>query len=262
MDKIQGKFYRLQHFEWLRACHELQPSERDVLYYIRTLDPYEKGIELSISNIASDLSTPKKKVHKSTVSRALKALNERGFIDLELIQVRVKITVAPMQSVLPAYNAVVSTQRDVPSDNAECHQATYDATTQQSVPETASRREVETPKINKTYKEFKDSLSDSERESFFKFGENKAKQLPKPPQLISKWIGANWEEIRDEWLKANNKPSMKLSSKWANHPLRAEWLEVINTEGYGVFVYLDGDYDPERKEFLDWAFKEDLVRFD
>ncbi len=89
--RIQGKFYPLQHEEWLKACRELTPAQKDVLYYIRTLDPYGDGVELSVSGIARQLSTEDKEVHRSTVSRALKALDEKGFVDLELLKVKVKI---------------------------------------------------------------------------------------------------------------------------------------------------------------------------
>jgi hypothetical protein len=89
--KIQGKFYPLQHQEWLRACQELKPSERDVLYYLRTVDPYDNGIKINCAEVARQLSTENKTVHRQTVSRALKALDRKGFIDLELIQVDVKV---------------------------------------------------------------------------------------------------------------------------------------------------------------------------
>jgi hypothetical protein len=89
--KISGKFYPLQHQEWLRACQELKPSERDVLYYLRTFDPYDNGIKINCAEVARQLSTKDKTVHRQTVSRALKALDSKGFIDLELIQVEVKV---------------------------------------------------------------------------------------------------------------------------------------------------------------------------
>ncbi|MEH1838502.1 MAG: hypothetical protein V7L20_06990 [Nostoc sp.] len=89
--KIQGKFYPLQHEEWLRACRELTPAQRDVLYYLRTLDPYSTGMEISPSRIAKDLSTAEKPVHRSTVGRALKALDEKGFVDMELLKVKVHV---------------------------------------------------------------------------------------------------------------------------------------------------------------------------
>jgi DNA-binding MarR family transcriptional regulator len=89
--KIRGKFYPLQHAEWLRACQELTPSQRDVLYYIRTLDPYGNGIAINTAEIARTLSSNGQIVHRQTVSRALKELDRKGFIDLEVIQVNVRV---------------------------------------------------------------------------------------------------------------------------------------------------------------------------
>lgn len=78
--KIQGKFYPLQHEEWLRACRELKPAQKDLLYYIRTLDPYNQGIEINCANIARLLSTSERSVHRQTVSRALKELVAKGYL--------------------------------------------------------------------------------------------------------------------------------------------------------------------------------------
>jgi DNA-binding MarR family transcriptional regulator len=78
--KIQEKFYPLQHEEWLRACQELKPAQKDVLYYIRTLDPYNQGIEINCANIARSLSTSERAVHRQTVSHALKELVAKGYL--------------------------------------------------------------------------------------------------------------------------------------------------------------------------------------
>lgn len=108
--KIQGKFYPLQHEEWLRACWELTPAQKDVLYYIRTLDPYGDGVELSVSAIARKLSTENKEVHRSTISRALKALDEKGFIDLEMLKVKVKILAGGLHCCDEATSAIATQQ--------------------------------------------------------------------------------------------------------------------------------------------------------
>jgi DNA-binding MarR family transcriptional regulator len=78
--KIQGKFYPLQHEEWLRACRELKPAQKDLLYYIRTLDPYNQGVEINCANIARSLSTSERAVHRQTISRALKELVAKGYL--------------------------------------------------------------------------------------------------------------------------------------------------------------------------------------
>jgi hypothetical protein len=74
-----------------RACRELTPAQRDVLYFVRTLDPYGDGLDISIAEIARQLSTDKRTVHRSTVSRALKELDAKGFIDMELLMVKLNI---------------------------------------------------------------------------------------------------------------------------------------------------------------------------
>ena len=137
--KLTGKFYPLQHQEWLKACKELTPSERDILYFIRTLDPYSDGLDVSTSEIAHQLSTESKTVHRSTVSRALKVLDQKGFIDLELIRVRIKIKPLGIhccneESTLPTDNNVVVTQQALPTDNKCCGDATSVVVVQQALP--------------------------------------------------------------------------------------------------------------------------------
>jgi DNA-binding transcriptional ArsR family regulator len=149
MSKIQGKFYPLQHDEWLRACKELSPSARDILYYIRTLDPYANGIEITASAIARSIG-----VHRSTVSRALKQLDQQGFIDLELIRVTVRIlgqgmlvtetlecnTIVESQHCCNMTTLVAEQQQTLQSDNIPCNPTTSVATAQQSEPETKSEQ--------------------------------------------------------------------------------------------------------------------------
>jgi len=46
-------YYQLTSEEWLRACKELKPSEKDVLYYLRTLDPFgEKDLDIGVREMA------------------------------------------------------------------------------------------------------------------------------------------------------------------------------------------------------------------
>ncbi|NJN11538.1 MAG: MarR family transcriptional regulator [Richelia sp. RM1_1_1] len=78
--KIQGKFYPLQHEEWLRDCRELTSAELQVLYYIRTLDPVNNGIEINAAEIARQLSSPQRQVRRQTVSRALKELVAKKYL--------------------------------------------------------------------------------------------------------------------------------------------------------------------------------------
>lgn len=73
--KIQGKFYPLQHEEWLRACKELVPAEFNVLYYLKTVNPSCERKTISYSVIASEL-----KINRSTVSRAIQVLKKKDWL--------------------------------------------------------------------------------------------------------------------------------------------------------------------------------------
>ena len=261
--KIQGKFYPLQHDEWLRACRELTPAQRDVLYFVRTLDPYGDGLDISIAEIARQLSTDKKTVHRSTVSRALKELDAKGFIDMELLMVKLNIKAKGVHCcdseayTLPFGNA--SGVRDaslratqgasettvLPTDNERDHDATvlstdnkrdHDATsvimTQQArsprnkrKPEASQNKDSNSLRLNKTYKDYIDSLSPNQREKFLEFGLRKAAELPKPPTLPKKWIAQNWQELREEFFTASSRTPSQVDPDEAEQ----ERQEQINT---------------------------------
>lgn len=99
--------YRLTSEEWIRACRELKPSEKDILYYLRTLDPFgDKTLDIKVRAIARDIN-----VNPSTVSRALKALDAKGWIELEITSATVKLhTSNPVEKVLRQHNSVASAQ--------------------------------------------------------------------------------------------------------------------------------------------------------
>lgn len=82
--QIQGKFYPLQHEEWLRACRELTSAQKNVLYYIRTIDPYNQGIDINTDEVARQLSAPKRIIYRQTVSRAIKELIAKRFLTNEI----------------------------------------------------------------------------------------------------------------------------------------------------------------------------------
>jgi hypothetical protein len=131
-----------------------------------------------------------------------------------------------------------------------------------------------------SYQTFSASLSQNQRESFFKFCEQQASQLPKPPVLIKKWIQNNWEELVANWqkkfrdvvsLEANN-----AQKDWRNHPKFSEWLNYVRIN-YGGFcatdtldcrdiygngeVYVFGTREDraERRAFAAWARANKLI---
>ena len=129
--KIQGKFYPLKSEEWLDSINQLTHSELKILYYVRSLDPYNNGINLTPAQIARDLSTEKTKMHRSTVGRALKTLDRKGFINMELLQVRIKVN---PKGFLSETEEEETTKNDVVATQQCCDQTTNVVTTQQGVP--------------------------------------------------------------------------------------------------------------------------------
>ncbi|MCC5640862.1 MarR family transcriptional regulator [Nostoc sp. CHAB 5844] len=260
--KIQGKFYPLQHEEWLRACRELTPAQRDVLYYLRTLDPYSSGMEVSPARIAKDLSTPEKPVHRSTVGRALKALDEKGFVDMELLKVKVHVLTKGLHCCDEATSCSETTSCDeatlLPDGNKRDRDATSAIATQQArslrnkrPSEAAPDKDSSTPKINKTYLDFLDSLSQDQREDFLKFGENKAAKLPSPPQLPQRWVETNWQELSAQWYKSKGQTPPTQNSKWENDPRRGDWLAIIEeTANPAAFAT-----DKEKQQFVKWCYE-------
>jgi hypothetical protein len=165
--KIKGKFYPLQHGEWLSSINQLTHSELKVLYYVRSLDPYNNGINLTPAQIARDLSTDKVKIHRSTVGRALKSLDKKGFINMELLQVRVKVNpkgflseekiseeenVVATQQCCDHATQVVTRQQTVQPHNTSCDQATNCAATQQLEAESIDISSFQTHKNIKNIK--------------------------------------------------------------------------------------------------------------
>ncbi len=214
--KIQGKFYPLKSEEWLNSINQLTHSELKVLYYVRSLDPYNNGINLTPAQIARDLSTEKTKMHRSTVGRALKTLDRKGFINMELLQVRIKVNpkgflseteeemttennVVATQQCCDQTTDVVTTQQGVPPHNTSCGYATQVVTRQQSEAETQSEQCFQNPKTLKTYSDFKRSLSENERENFFNYVKEKTRHLKQPINDLEAWLASKNSANQNRW---------------------------------------------------------------
>jgi Fe2+ or Zn2+ uptake regulation protein len=224
MAQIEGKFYPLQHDEWVRACQELTPSQRDVLYFIRTLDPYGNGVKITAAEIARQLSTDRKTIHRQTISRALKELDAKGFIDIELVEVRVKIkpkgywcdepqdeTHSEAQTVCRDTDGAsghqwcdetpqaIATHQHGSSDTNMDRHAPQAIATHHSESETQSPSKFQNSKMIKTYTEFKKTLSEGERENFLNFVREQIKNLPKQVNDVEAWLANQNQAGQHRW---------------------------------------------------------------
>lgn len=192
------RHYRLTNDEWLRACTELKPAEMKVLYYLRTLDPWgDKNLEIGVTDIAKIL-----KCNKGTVSRALKALDVGGWIDLEINTATVKLqtknsTSVPVLSVdngFPTDNDVVSGSQSLSTDNFDDRQTTQTISTQHLTSEMQSEQGVQIAlnslnDLNSLNREKEPKKSTFEIEpSYRDWLLAKASRLPEPPTLRELWL--------------------------------------------------------------------------
>lgn len=110
------------------------------------------------------------------------------------------------------------------------------------------------------YSDFIKTLSESERESFLEFGNKKASQLPKPPELPLKWIEANWQELYTLFLSTPYAVAASIAdTDWTSHPDWENWLAQMR-EGVPRFVALGTCFDNKtRRAIADWADNRGLI---
>jgi biotin operon repressor len=230
--KIQGKFYPLQHEEWLRAYKELTDSQRGVLYYLRSLDPYSNGLRIRASKIARDLD-----ISRQTVYKAIDVLEQKGYINKQDVEYTLKIQSKgflcdsyPTDTQLSSEGdsckseaTVVSVERQLSSEGDSCKsEATVVSVERQSQSETFTETEPQNSKINKTYSDFKDSLSEEARANFLNFCLEKTKNLKQEVNDIEAWLahtnkaGQNrWEVYYEKYITTQKSQAQKTQTRVA-----------------------------------------------
>lgn len=201
-------FYQLTNEEWIQAVHELKPRERDVLYYIRTLDPFgDRQIEIGVRDVSRILGCD-----PATVSRALKVLDQRGYIDLELINVQVNVL--STYNTLSPHNSVVSRSRSLSPHNSDDRHTTPTIATQRSQSEPPTQPDFQNPhtiQTNQTLKTLSVEPDFEERETLevdeeelLKFTIGKVKQsseINRPRAYAKKCLKDDQDFWIDEFVK-------------------------------------------------------------
>ncbi|MEM9008004.1 MAG: hypothetical protein AAGE59_31395 [Cyanobacteria bacterium P01_F01_bin.86] len=192
-----ARHYRLTNDEWLKAVKELKPRERDVLYYLRTLDPWgDKDLDIGVREIATDLECS-----PGTVSKALKVLDQKNWIDLEITAAKVKLRtdksepqVSDSQYVFPTGNSVLSRKHLFPTDNDRFLGETRVSPRKQLASETQTQQSIQ---IALNSLNDLDSLNREKESLNLKFEIEpdyrdwllaKASRLPDPPAMRELWL--------------------------------------------------------------------------
>lgn len=240
--KIQGKFYPLQNEEWVEVCKELTKSQLSVLYYLRSLDPYGNGIKVKASAIAEKLG-----ITKRAVNLAIAFLEERGYIVLEDIEYTAKISAGGCMcdtsaNVTEVRKEFPTREKNFSLENRISHLGKEFLTEEQDFspenrishlePEKLTQQELQSSKINKTYTEFIQTLSEEERANFLNFVREKTKNLSQEVNDIEAWLahtnkaGKNrWEVYYEKYLAAKSAQATKTKTKNALEELRRELEE-------------------------------------
>ncbi|WP_016948766.1 hypothetical protein [Anabaena sp. PCC 7108] len=258
---IKGRFYPVtpEVAKVLRQA-KLTAAEWRIWSYLIEIEPWGDAYEdIDTLGVMTEC-----KVSKATYYRAI-----AKFQELELFDFQDKgFSIRNLKGVSSLKNE--TTVSEMRQDSQKCESSLKNETTvsemrqdsqkcEKQRPKPSQSKDSNSPKTIQTLSDYTDSLSDSERESFLKFGLEKAKRLPHPPELPYKWVEAHWQEISAEWMKIQGKIPEIQQQKWENHPYRHEWIEKIRSLGQFGFYAENRQEEKERREFFKWADTNDLI---
>jgi DNA-binding transcriptional ArsR family regulator len=282
--KIQGKFYPLQHQEFLQLNKRLTQSELAVYLWLKTNDPFgDKLVEASTKQIADDLN-----VSRRTVQRALVKLRNENLIDLIItkFQYRVKSNPSDQTTKSKIKETLRVATPGSPSDTSvaigtemspsvqECrHQYENVAIgTGMSPPtaETQSEQELENPKTLQTYSDFKKTLSEDEREKFFHFVKEQINNLEKPINDLEAWLASKNAANQNRWevyyrnyqeQKKCEKPSTNKQNQGSVNLNLAERQNVIKKFQERMGIKQPIDEEPSPEEVNSQEYQQKLAEF-
>jgi hypothetical protein len=242
--KVQGKFYPLQHQEFLKLNQILTQSELSVYLWLKTNDPFgEKFIEADTQKIAEDLE-----ISRRTVQRALVKLQQESLIELVIskFKYRMKSKLSSNNDYLSKINDESTREISRLSDDNKIASATVRSFERHqrrlsdpdvakvspvspSLLETDSEQRFQTPKISKTYIDFKKTLSEDESENVYyqKYQkENKARKADSDLTSVSdsakqRAIANYQKQLNQEktgYTKTRNEVSTSEFNRLLNNP--------------------------------------------
>lgn len=200
--------YRLTCEEWLCLSQKLKFAELRILLYLRTLDPFgDRPLNLKVIDIAETTG-----LQKGTVSKALRSLSDLGYIDLEMVTIRIQNKFPTENNVSPEKPKEFPTvPPSFPQETSTHHRKPLRTVGNIQQSEPAQAKDSRTPDTIHTLKTIQ-TLSEppKKRESleadpaFRTWLQQKASQLPNPPQLIEQWISkqAKLDSNQKDYLKS------------------------------------------------------------
>ncbi|WP_066425123.1 hypothetical protein [Anabaena sp. 4-3] len=261
-------FYQTPNHMAMKAIRaKLTSADWCVWSYLQMIDPFgDRFVDIPNPREIAEIVG----LSEKSVKRSIHKLEELGFYDTQIITIKGKNLAGKairddkkLDKVVPKRTKLSTKRQSCPKTDKVVHKKTKLSQNGQSCPNESLKplpdKASEFPHTIHTYSDFINTLSDSEREDFLKFGEQKALQLPHPPQLPRRWVETNWEELSSQWRKSKGQASLAQNSKWENHPQREEWLEKIRQLGPVGFQAEDMTNQKLRREFYLWADANKLI---
>lgn len=213
-------FFRLTHHDWVECFTKLSRSELGVLFYLRTLNPFgDRRLKINCQAIGEVLD-----IHRTSVSRALKKLEQMNLIELEITSAQVKLKTSNRdaepdpsndanQVIDKVSDTIVHPRTECASTHNSVHPRTECASTHKNrasthgsvhprtigIPEPLPDKDPRTPQTLKTYIDFKKTLSEGERENFFNFVKEKTNNLERPINDLEAWLASKNAAKQNRW---------------------------------------------------------------
>ena len=230
-------FFKLTNDIWLAAIHELSVPDLKILFHLLTLKPlHDNWFQITTKDIA--IATG---LHRTTVTRALKRLSEKGCINLEITTAWVRITQKGKNLGVPActHDASLhsgcqpahidaSQHSEMPDGTLGCQRAFSDAGKNHGESVSEPLRLIRLRRLKKKERETRtreesfpqdEAITPEYREWLLK----KANELPNRPALLESWVrkqAAKPDVIAEyeAWCSRQNVPPPPASPQFLDHP--------------------------------------------
>lgn len=228
-------FYPLTHEEVL-DLKDLTGVEIKVFLYVRTLDPFgDRNLEYSVTAVAEELG-----LSKGAVSKAIKSLDAKGFIHVELTRVKIRIKADKFDvASFPIGNSVSHSELGFPIGNQDCLEETEVSYKKPELPignnqqpESSPDKASSSPQTIQTYTDFKQTLSEEERANFLIFCKELTSNLSQPVNDIEAWLASENKAGQNRWEVYYQKFSVRREeqAKKATRKTGRQLMEELHAE--------------------------------
>ena len=205
--KIQGQFYPLtpDYTQHLRKA-KLTAAEWRIWSYLVEIDPWgDKYHDLDLFNVMSECDSSKATFYRAIAkfqdlglfdfqNQGFSFKNETGTERLRKGYLKNETTVSKMRQPVSKMRQPVSKMRQPVSKMRQESQKCENQT-----PECPSNNGSSSSQTIQTYSDFIKTLSDSERERFFEFVEEKTKNFPHAIMDLEAWLAKSNSAGRNRW---------------------------------------------------------------